>query len=254
LSFLLSVPFIFQTTFPSILHIFFFLFFSSLSLSQFLVQVLLDNRAVVTPTKQKMIVPTSSLAHAIAMEWDMQIDEVKHQSMLLVGQRKKKRNPKRERKENQQRRSQSNKKEKSGERSQTKPNLLTLLNFFFFSFFSQATLAATALDDVANDSLKYMRETLKYIETDAVWSVLFPSLQQNKTKRRKKNRDKKKSRKVKKINLGFLFPFDFFFFQHSSQRTGGSCCAAKGTLGPSHQIRRKEIRESTGCNGRTRSV
>eukprot|EP00300_Choanocystis_sp_HF-7_P025225 c26946_g1_i1.p1 GENE.c26946_g1_i1~~c26946_g1_i1.p1 ORF type:complete len:272 (-),score=67.18 c26946_g1_i1:58-873(-) len=76
-------------------------------------RVLLDGRGVVTPLKNKMIVPTRELAQGIAMEWDLQADEIKPQSMHLT------------------------------------------------------TLAATAIDDVSVDAPKYIRELLKYSETDA---------------------------------------------------------------------------------------
>eukprot|EP00301_Raphidiophrys_heterophryoidea_P003999 c11773_g1_i1.p2 GENE.c11773_g1_i1~~c11773_g1_i1.p2 ORF type:complete len:316 (-),score=82.69 c11773_g1_i1:1497-2381(-) len=77
-------------------------------------EVVLDGRAVVTPTKKKMILPTKMLANAIAFEWDIQGQEIKHQSMLMT------------------------------------------------------TLAATAIDDVQQDQMKYVREIIKYIETDSV--------------------------------------------------------------------------------------
>eukprot|EP00298_Acanthocystis_sp_HF-20_P013016 c20165_g1_i1.p1 GENE.c20165_g1_i1~~c20165_g1_i1.p1 ORF type:complete len:345 (-),score=119.66 c20165_g1_i1:47-1081(-) len=79
-----------------------------------LYEITLDGKAVVTPTKKKLLVPTEDIAKLIALEWAMQGHEIRHSSMLMT------------------------------------------------------TLAATAIDDVEPNHVKYCREVLKFLETDSV--------------------------------------------------------------------------------------
>jgi len=45
----------------------------------------LDGRAVKTPERADLVLPTSALAHAIAAEWDAQIEEIDPRRMPLTG-------------------------------------------------------------------------------------------------------------------------------------------------------------------------
>ncbi len=46
-------------------------------------------------------------------------------------------------------------------------------NVYAITVIAQTTLAATAIDDVQQDHMKYVREITKYIETDSVWFVII---------------------------------------------------------------------------------
>ncbi|ATE63203.1 ATP12 family chaperone protein [Rhizorhabdus dicambivorans] len=45
----------------------------------------LDGRAVKTPARADLVLPTSALAHAVAAEWDAQAEEIDPRSMPLTG-------------------------------------------------------------------------------------------------------------------------------------------------------------------------
>lgn len=48
-------------------------------------EILLDDRPVITPARQPLVVPTENLAEAIAEEWNLQGDKVEPRSMPLTG-------------------------------------------------------------------------------------------------------------------------------------------------------------------------